>query len=288
MAIDQTPDEARARRSVLYVPASNGRALEKARDLDCDGLILDLEDSVAPDAKDDARRALLEALRGGFGDREVVVRCNGLDTAWGAADLEALAAAAPDAVLAPKVSTAAEVRAYDRALGGRARLWIMIETPRAVLGLAELAEAAADTRLEALVLGPNDLGAELGARRSHVRQALQPILVQTLLAARAHGLAAIAGVYNEIEDDRGLQDECVQEAGLGFDGKTLVHPRQIAIANRAFTPSSDEISWARAVIGAFAAPGAAEKGVIRLGGRMVERLHLQEAERLLARAKARG
>ena len=288
MAIDQTPDEARARRSVLYVPASNGRALEKARDLDCDGLILDLEDSVAPDAKDDARRALLEALRGGFGDREVVVRCNGLDTAWGAADLEALAAAAPDAVLAPKVSTAAEVRAYDRALGGRVRLWIMIETPRAVLGLAGLAEAAADTRLEALVLGPNDLGAELGARRSHVRQALQPILVQTLLAARAHGLAAIAGVYNEIEDDRGLQDECVQEAGLGFDGKTLVHPRQIAIANRAFTPSSDEISWARAVIGAFAAPGAAEKGVIRLGGRMVERLHLQEAERLLARAKARG
>jgi citrate lyase subunit beta/citryl-CoA lyase len=285
MALDQTPDEARARRSVLYVPASNVRAMAKARDLDCDGVILDLEDSVTPEAKEDARRAALEALRGGFGGREVVVRCNGLDTPWGAADLEASAAAEPDAVLAPKVSSAAEVRAYDRALSGRTRLWIMIETPRAVLGLAELAGTAASTRLQALVLGPNDLGAELGARRSHVRQAMRPILMQTLLAARAHGLAALAGVYNEIEDDHGLDAECAEEAGLGFDGKTVIHPRQIAIANRAFSPSPDEVTWARALIAAFAAPGAAEKGAIRLGGRMVERLHLKEAERLLSRAR---
>jgi len=281
-----TQDESglRPRRSLLYVPASNARALEKARDLKSDGVILDLEDSVAPEAKEAARAAAVAAVGVGFGGREVVVRCNGMDTPWGQADLEAMAEAAPDAVLAPKVSSAAEARAYDRALGGRTRLWIMVETARAVLNLREIVETAAGAGLEALVLGPNDLSAELGLKGPIARAGLKATLLHMNIAARAHGLAALGGVYNAIEDAAGFEAECTEEAGLGLDGKTLIHPSQIEPANRAFSPSAGEIRWARAVVAAFAAPEAEGKGAIRLEGQMVERLHLARAERVLAMA----
>ena len=279
MAMDEL--DPRPRRSLLYVPASNARAIEKARTLACDGVILDLEDSVAPEAKAAARDAAVQAVGSGFGDREVVVRCNGLDTAWGETDLQAVAAARPDAVLAPKVSSAAEVRAYDRALGGATRLWIMIETARAVLNLREIAETAADTRLAALVLGPNDLSMELGLKGPIARAGLKTTLFQMNVAARAHGIVALAGVHNAIDDPAGFEAECAEEAGLGLAGKTLIHPSQIEPANRAFSPSAEEIAWARAVITAFAAPEAEGQGAIRLDGRMVERLHLAQAQRML-------
>ena len=280
----QDDSQLRPRRSLLYVPASNARALDKARTLPCDGVILDLEDSVAPEAKDAARAAAVAAVRGGFGGREVVVRCNGLETAWGQADLEALAEAAPDAVLAPKVSSAAEVLAYDRALAASTRLWIMVETARAVLNLREIVQTAAGTRLEALVLGPNDLSADLRLKGPIARAGLKTTLLHMNIAARAHGLAALGGVYNAIDDAAGFEAECAEEAGLGLDGKTLIHPGQIEIANRAFSPSAEEIAWAKAVVAAFAAPEADGKGAIRLDGRMVERLHLKAAERILRMA----
>ena len=280
----QDDSQLRPRRSLLYVPASNARALDKARTLPCDGVILDLEDSVAPEAKDAARAAAVAAVRGGFGGREVVVRCNGLETAWGRADLEALSEAAPDAVLAPKVSSAAEIVAYDRALAASTRLWIMVETARAVLNLREIVQTAASTRLEALVLGPNDLSADLRLKGPIARAGLKTTLLHMNIAARAHGLAALGGVYNAIDDAAGFEAECAEEAGLGLDGKTLIHPRQIEIANRAFSPSAEEIAWAKAVVAAFAAPEADGKGAIRLDGRMVERLHLKAAERILRMA----
>ena len=282
----QDDSQLRQRRSLLYTPASNARALEKARGLGSDGVIVDLEDSVAPEAKDAARGAAVTAVRAGFGGREIVVRCNGLDTPWGKADLAALAEARPDAVLAPKVSSAAEVRAYDRALGGHTQLWIMVETARAVLNLREIVETAASTRLQALVLGPNDLATELRLKGPTARAGVKTTLLQMNIAARAHGLAAMGGVYNAIEDTAGFEAECAEEAGLGLDGKTLIHPSQIDAANRAFSPSADEIDWARAVIAAFAAPEAAGQGAIRLNGQMIERLHLARAQRTLALAGA--
>ncbi len=276
-------------RSLLYMPASNARALEKARELPCDGVILDLEDSVAPEAKTAARKAAVAAARAGFGGRKLVVRCNGLDSEWGAADLQAAAAAGPDAVLAPKVSSAAEVHAWDVGLAGaseRTRLWIMVETALGVARIERIAEAAGSTRLAGLVIGPNDLALELRLRPGHAREALRPILVRTAVAARAHGLLVFGGVFNGIDDETGLMAECAEEAGFGFDGKTLIHPRQIAAANAGFSPSAEEIAWARAVVAAFAAREAAGKGVIRLDGKMVERLHLTAAERVLRMAGA--
>ena len=282
MAVDEAGP--RPRRSLLYVPAANERALEKARELKSDGLIVDLEDSVTPGAKETARAAAVAAVQAGFDGRETVVRCNGLDTPWGEADLQALVAARPDAVLAPKVSSAAEVHAYDRALAGETRLWIMIETARAALNLREIAETAASTRLEVLVLGPNDLSVELGLKEPMARLAHKTILFQMSIAARAHGLQSLGGVFNEIADLAGFEDECAEEASLGLDGKTLIHPSQIKPANRAFSPSPEELAWARAVVDAFAAPAAKGKGVIRLDGKMIERLHLAQAKRLLGRA----
>jgi citrate lyase subunit beta/citryl-CoA lyase len=283
MAFDES--DLRPRRSLLYMPASNARAIEKARELSCDGVILDLEDSVAPEAKDEARANAMEAVREGFGGRQVAVRCNGLDTPWGAADLMAVAAAGPDVVLAPKVSSAAEVHAYDRALASapeRTRLWIMIETARAVLYLREIVEAASHTRLAGMAAGPNDLGAELRLKHPDARAGIRTVLFQMAVAARAHGLLAFGGTYNAIDDVQGFEAECAEEAGLGLDGKTLIHPSQIAIANAAFSPSSEEIAWAERVIAAFAAPDADGRGAIRLDGKMIERLHLKAAERLLA------
>ena len=286
MARDES--DLRPRRSLLYMPASNARAIEKARGLPCDGVILDLEDSVAPEAKIEARAGAMAALGAGFGGREVVVRCNGLNTPWGPADLAAAAAAGPDVVLAPKVSSAAEVHAYDMALASapeHTRLWTMVETARAVLGLGEMAQAAGHTRLAGLVLGPNDLSTELRLKGPIARAGLRTVLFQMTIAARAHGLLALGGAYNAIEDVQGFQAECAEEAGLGLDGKTLIHPSQIAPANAAFSPSAEELAWARAVVAAFAAPEAVGKGAIRLDGRMIERLHLKEAERVLGLAR---
>ena len=283
----QDESRQRPRRSLLYMPASNPRAMQKARELPCDAVILDLEDSVGAEAKPAARVAAVAAARTGFGGREVTIRCNGLDTEWAAADLEAAAAAGPDAVLAPKVSSPAEVHAYDTRLSGapaRTRLWIMVESARAVAGIEAIAETAGGTRLAGLVIGPNDLALDLRLRAGHARAALRPILVRVAVAARAHGLLVFGGVFNALDDDEGLKAECDEEAGYGFDGKTLVHPRQIDIANVAFSPSPDELAWALAVVAAFDAPDAAGRGAIRLDGRMVERLHLDAAKRTLALA----
>lgn len=277
----------RPRRSALYMPAANARAVEKARSLPCDVVILDLEDAVAPDAKAEARAMAVEAVRvGGFGSREVAIRVNGLDTPWGADDLQAVSAAGPAAVLAPKVSSPADVARYDQALSGDTRLWVMIETCASLFRLDTIAAAAADTRLEAFVIGTNDLAKEMGCRLDVDRLPLLGGLGLAVAAARAHGLVILDGVYNEIADSEGLARQCRQGADFGFDGKTLIHPSQIEPANRAFSPEPDAVAWARAVVGAFDAPENADKGVLKLDGRMVERLHLAQARRTMATADA--
>ena len=276
---------ARPRRSVLYMPAANARAIEKARDLACDVVILDLEDAVAPDAKDLARdQAVAAVMAGGFGRREVVIRVNGLDTPWGADDLAAAAAARPAAILAPKVSSPADVAAYDMGLEGGTRLWVMIETCAALFALDAI--AASPGRLEALVIGTNDLAKEMRCRLTFERAPLLGPLSLSVAAARAHGLAILDGVFNGIEDDEGLARQCAQGAEFGFDGKTLIHPRQIEAANAAFSPAPDEVHWARMIVEAFDSPENAAKGVLRVEGRMVERLHLAQAQRLIAVAEA--
>lgn len=273
-------------RSLLYVPASNARAVEKARTLDCDAVFLDLEDAVAVENKQTARQAAFEAVRaGGFKAPVLLIRCNGLDTPWGSEDWTMACEAAPDGVLAPKITNAASVEAYDRALSSaldRTRLWVMIETAAAVINLGQIAEAAARTRLTALVVGTNDLALDLRCRRRPDRAPLLPALALSVAAARAHGLIALDGVLNDFEDDAGFEAEATQGAELGFDGKTLIHPRQIAACNRIFGPTAAELDWARRVVEAFAAPDAADKGAIRMGGGMVERLHLTQAARMLA------
>ncbi|HYF22036.1 MAG TPA: CoA ester lyase [Caulobacteraceae bacterium] len=280
----------RPRRSVLFLPASNARAVDKARGLACDVAVLDLEDAVGPEHKADARAAMAETLRtGGFGAREVVVRVNGLDTEWGEQDLAAAAAAGPDAILVPKVRTAEDVRDYDRRIAGApagTRLWAMVETCASVLNLREIAGEGASGRLSALVVGVNDLSKEMRARRVPDRAPLQAALTLTVAAARAHGLIALDGVHNDLDDAQGLEAECRQGRDFGFDGKCLIHPRQIDVANRAFSPDPAEIAWARAVVEAFEAPQNAGAGVICVEGRMAERLHLDEARRTLALAAA--
>ena len=277
-------------RTVLFLPASNARAVEKARRLACDAVVLDLEDAVAPEQKADARAAMVEALHaGGFHAPSVIVRVNGLDTEWGEEDLLAAAGAGPDVILAPKVDDADGVRAYDMRIvqaPPRTRLWVMIETCRAALSLREIAEAAAETRLKGLVAGVNDLAKAMRARPGPDRAPLVPALAATVQAARMGGLVAIDGVCNAIEDDAQLERESRQGRDLGFDGKSLIHPRQIEIAARAFSPSPEEIAWARTVVEAFARPEHLDKGAIRVDGKMVERLHRAEAERILAAAGA--
>lgn len=272
-------------RSVLYLPASNARALQKARDLPCDAVILDLEDAVAPESKHSARNQAAEALRTGFGERTTVLRVNALGTPWAEADLRAAAEAAPDAVLVPKVDGPEGLRAYEAVLAGAPppiRLWAMIETPRAVLNLPAIAACATGTRLAGLVLGLNDLAASLRARQTPGRVPFHPVLAAAVTAARAHGLAALDAVFTDLQDDAGLEAECRQARDFGFDGKTLIHPRQIEVANHVFAPSEAELAWARAVQAAFADPANAGRGALRVQGAMVERLHLTEAERILA------
>ena len=265
-------------RSALFLPASNARAIEKARTLDCDVAILDLEDAVAPEAKLEARADAVTAVRsGGFGPR-LGVRINGLDTDWGADDLKALTDAGATLIVAPKVNDAGAARALTAALRSGAVLWAMIETPRAVLNLNAI---AAVEGLEALMLGVNDLAVGLRTGPSPDREPLKPWLAATVAAARAHGLLALDGVYNAFTDLEGFAAECAQGRLYGFDGKSLIHPSQIAPAHAAFAPSEAEIASARAIVAAFAAPDADGKGAIRVDGEMVERLHLSAAERVL-------
>lgn len=273
-------------RSVLYVPAVNARALEKAAGLPCDAVILDLEDAVAPERKSEARAAAVAAVRERrFGARTVVVRVNALSTDWGGQDLQAVLPAGPDAVLAPKIATVEDLRAYGAAISGapdELRLWAMVETAGALTNLAAIAGEAGRGRLCALVMGLNDLALELRARFDPARSAFGYALGAAVAAGRAHGLAVLDAVFNDLGDPAGLEAECRQGRDLGFDGKTLIHPDQIAAANRAFSPLPDEVAWAEAVIAAFAAQPDA--GVLRARGAMVERLHLREAERVVALA----
>lgn len=284
----------RPRRSVLYMPGSNARALEKARTLPVDAVILDLEDAVAPDAKEVAREQVASAIKaGGFGRREVIARINGLDTPWGAADVKAVAAAGPDALLAPKVSSPADVARSAAALAAagapeRTRLWAMMETPLAMLTAQAIAATAADplNRLDCFVMGANDLAKETRARFVPGRAPMLSWLQTCLAAARAYGLDIIDGVYNALSDEAGFRAECEQGRDLGFDGKTLIHPAQVATANRVFAPSGEDVARARAVIAAFALPENRDKGAIQVDGRMVERLHADMARRTVTIAQA--
>lgn len=283
---------ARPRRSCLYMPGANAKALEKAKTLAADVVLLDLEDSVAPEGKEAARAQVVDAVKaGGYGPREVIVRVNALATPWGFEDVAAVGAARPDGVLAPKVESGAEVAALDAAMTQagfprEAGLWVMIETPRAILNLSEIAAAAKGTRLAAFVMGTNDLAKETRARITADRAPFHAALSLAVTAGRAAGIAVIDGVYNDIADASGFEAECRQGLDFGFDGKTLIHPSQIEPANAVFAPSLDEIARARAVIEAFALPENAGKGVIKVDGRMTELLHLEQARRTVAVAEA--
>jgi len=284
----------RPRRSVLYMPGSNARALEKARTLAADALILDLEDAVAPEAKEAARKQVCDAVKaGGFGKREIVIRINGLETPWGAADMQAAAAAAPDAVLVPKPNSGADIVRATEALaaagaGDTTRLWAMIETPLAILNLADIASASRkpQARLACFVLGTNDLVKETRADLSANRRPALYWLSAAVTAARAYGLDVLDGVYNNFKDTDGYQRECVHGRALGFDGKTLIHPDQIAAANAVFAPPAAEVAFARKIIAAFDQPESKGRGVITVEGRMVELLHAEMARRTVAIAEA--
>ncbi|RZM30804.1 MAG: CoA ester lyase [Sphingomonas sp.] len=275
----------RRRRSALYMPASNARAIAKARTLACDVVILDLEDAVAPDEKAAARDRVVEAVREGeFGERELVVRVNGLDTPRYADDIAAIRAIGVAAVLVPKVSSVADLLTVRASLGEDGPpVWAMIETCAAILVLPALSAAAAETRLTALVIGTNDLAKEMRCRLGADRMPLIPALTATIMAARAAGIVALDGVCNALDDPPRFAAECAQGATLGFDGKTLIHPSQIEAANAGFGPSEEELAWARTIVAAFSEPENADKGAIRLDGQMVERLHLAEAEATLGR-----
>lgn len=284
----------RPRRSVLYMPGSNARALEKARTLAADGIILDLEDSIAPDVKEPARRQVVEAVKaGGFGDREVFIRVNGVDTPWHAEDLDAAAHAAPDAILLPKVSSPETLeligrRLLDMHIDYKTRVWAMIETPLAIFNILAIAAQARDSesRLTGLVMGTNDLAKDTRARLVPGRAPMLPWLTTCVAAARVHGIDILDGVYNNIGDAEGFGGECEQGVDLGFDGKTLIHPSQIAACNEAFSPSAEEVAQARKLIAAFDRPENQDKGVVAIDGRMVERLHADMARRTVAIAEA--
>ena len=283
----------RPHRSVLYMPGSNPRALEKARELPADVLILDLEDAVAPEAKLQARDAVVKAIQQGFGDREVLVRINGLDTRWWVEDIDAAASARPDAVLVPKVSSPRQLqdlaaRLVDMGTDPHVRVWAMMETPLAMLNVRDIAAAALDseTRLAGFVMGTNDLAKDTRARLVPGRAPMLPWLMNCLAAARAYGLDILDGVYNDIGDADGFAAECRQARDLGFDGKTLIHPRQIEPCNEAFSPTAEEVDAARKIIAAFDLPENENKGVLQIEGRMVERLHAELARRTVAIADA--
>jgi citrate lyase subunit beta/citryl-CoA lyase len=284
----------RPRRSVLFMPGSNARAIEKARILPADCVVLDLEDSVAPGGKEAAREQAMSAVAdGGFGPREVVVRINGLDTEWWLEDVNAAAKAKPDAILIPKVSSPGHLedvaeRLVDISADQKIRIWAMMETPLAVLNAREIAAAAKDveTRLECLVLGTNDLAKETRARILPGREPMRLWLTICVAAARGYGLDVIDGVYNDFRDQDGFARECAEARDMGFDGKSIIHPNQIAASNTAFAPTAEEIAQASTMIAAFDKPENAGKAVIELDGRMVERLHVDMARRTVAIADA--
>jgi citrate lyase subunit beta / citryl-CoA lyase len=286
----------RPRRSVLYMPGSNARALEKARTLPADGVILDLEDSVAPDAKEAARRQVADAVRaGGFGPREVFIRVNGFDTEWFTDDFNAAIAAKPDAILVPKISLPDQLeligqRLLDMHADLHIRIWAMIETPLAIFNARELAAVAKDseTRLSGFVMGTNDLAKETGAKLAPGRAPMLAWLSMCVLAARAYGVDILDGVYNDLGNTEGFAAECAQGRDLGFSGKTLIHPNQIEPCNAAFSPTAEEMAQAKKIIAAFDLPENAGKGVVSLDGRMVERLHADMARRTVAIAEAIG
>lgn len=282
----------RPRRSLLYMPGSNPRALEKARSLPADGFILDMEDAVAPDAKQLAREQIGAALQeGGYGQRELMVRINALSTEWGLEDIKAVCAynTAPDAVLIPKISTAGDVQeaiAVFEAAGcpESVDMWIMAETPLCILNIAEI--AAAHPRLKGMVMGTSDLSKDTRVRHTPDRQGFITALNLCVYAARANGLNIIDGVQLDLEDEKLLAYSCEQGRDLGFDGKSLIHPKQIDAANRVFAPDESEVAGARQIIEAFEQASAQGKGVVVVNGRLVENLHVEEAQRQLALAEA--
>jgi len=284
----------RPRRSALYMPGSNPRALEKAKTLAADVLILDLEDSVAPDAKQTARVQVAQTVRaGGFGQREILIRINALETPWGTDDLHAALTAGADAVLVPKVSVPEDLQVLAQRLdtlsgGERIGIWAMMETPRGILHAGAIAAASTDprTRLAGLVMGTNDLSKETRARIVPGRAPMRSWLMTCVAAARSYGLEILDGVYNDIGDAEGFERECMEARDLGFDGKTLIHPSQIEPCNRIFSPTPAELDEARKILAAFALPENHGKGVIKVDGRMVERLHAEMARRIVAVADA--
>ena len=274
---------ARPFRSVLYIPGSKERALEKAKTLPVDAIIFDLEDAVAADEKPNARSTLAESLRtGGYGDRFKIVRINALDTEWGAEDVAAMVGVGADAILLPKVGSAADLDALGALIEG-VELWAMIESPEGILHAEDI---AAHPRLTGFVLGTNDLAKDLGCRFRADRLPLMSALQISLLAARAHGVVCIDGVYNAFKDEDGLRIEAEQGRDLGYDGKSLIHPAQVAIANEVFAPTADEVELAGRQIAAFEEAEAAGQGVAVLDGRIVENLHVVTARATLAKAKA--
>ena len=275
----------RPRRSLLFMPGSNARALEKAQTLAADGLILDLEDAVAPDAKSLARDQIARAVAArGFGKREVLIRINSLDSPWWLDDLNMAAAARPDGILVPKVSTVEDLKLVgDRLKEANAdpavKVWAMIETARAILAAQARVPAM---RLAGFVFGPNDIARETRIRMVPGRATMLPIITHCVLAAHAHGLEMLDGPYGDIGNMDGLREECAQSLDLGFDGKTLIHPSHLAICNAAFTPPADEVTNARKIVAAFDLPENASRGAIQLDGRMVERLHAEIARRTIS------
>nr|WP_210324151.1 CoA ester lyase [Azorhizobium oxalatiphilum] len=284
----------RPRRSVLYMPGSNARALEKAKSLPCDGVILDLEDAVAPDAKADARSRIGEAVAaGGFGAREIIIRVNGLETPWGHDDLAMAAAAKPDAILLPKVQDPEQLLVAGARLDAlgvprTVALWAMIETPLAILDIKPIAQSSLNplTRLKVFVLGTNDLAKETRAALTPGRAPMMGWLMQVLAAGHAYGIDVLDGVWNQFQDTEGFAAECRQGVEMGMDGKTLIHPGQIEPCNAAFSPPEAEVVRARAIIDLFDQPENAGKGVLQMDGRMVERMHADMARRTVALADA--
>ena len=276
-------------RSVLYMPAANARALEKAKDIQADALIFDLEDAVAPDSKEIAReQACAAASSSEYGNRELTIRCNGLDTPWGKDDLLAAAAAGPAAVVIPKVDGSSYLDEISELLdqGGApssTQIWAMVETP---IGILNVEEIARHERMSVMVMGTNDMAKELRASITADRQALLPYLAMCLLSARAAGVGILDGVYNDIKDESGFEDVCVQGAEMGFDGKTLIHPNQVAPTNEIFSPSLGELDFHRRVIEEFEAAEKDGRGVLTVDGKMIENLHVDEARRALAVAEA--
>jgi citrate lyase subunit beta/citryl-CoA lyase len=278
------------RRSVLYVPGSNARAIEKARSLAADAIILDLEDAVAPDAKREARQLVCNAVKeGGFGQREVVIRVNGLNTPWGYADLVAVAEAGADALLLPKTENVESVRQSETVLAANdapddLSIWCMMETPRAILNAEAI--AGASPRVRCFVMGTSDLTKDLHALHTRDRLPMMTALGLCLLAARAFNLAILDGVHLDLEDVEGFERACAQGGELGFDGKTLIHPKTIEAANRIFAPTEAEIEWSRRIIAAHAEAGKQGRGIVVVDGKLIENLHVLNARRVVELADA--